>query len=344
MVPQLPHELWSKIYNHFVNTATKRSELVCCMLVHSLAHNIIFPRLFETFISNASFKSPSELFFKLPQATQKSCIKRFYIDHRQDLRPYLFDLSRVLEQARDSIERLYFVAPPESGLDPLVASLKNLTFLQISLLQFAALQREADVDPLLWAGTLEKLYLDIGDKALYLNDERLRLRKLSKAMKGLDLNVFPRLTHVVFTGRHILDTIKEILPRLLSKFVSIQLFIVFDLTYMNGYRTPEQKRLISSMLLKNDRVIYYQSTSGRRILELAFDKFCERTAELLWRRRDPFDGPAADAPFDDWGEITACKQLHVWEWAESAHRDGNKIFGLDLQRGEGHLYGSWPLQ
>ncbi|KAH8800586.1 hypothetical protein DL96DRAFT_1636410 [Flagelloscypha sp. PMI_526] len=342
MAPHLPHELWSKIYNYFVDAATKRSELIPCMLVHSLAHDIISPRLFETFISHPSFSSPAEAFFTLSQRAQNSCIKRLYIDHRQDIRPYLFDLSRVMEQGRDSIERLYYIAPPESGIDSLVASLRNLTFLQITLLQFMALQREAEVDHLLWAESLEKLYFDLGCKVHDgPNDERIYNRKLSKALNLLDLSMFPRLTHVVFHGICILETIKETITRLLADFSSIQLFIIVDTVLMLKDRVREEKYLLPSRVHQDDRVLYYQSNNGRLVLELVFASVRERPVELLWRPRRPWDGSPPDVPFDDWGEITTRKQLHIWGWADSVYRTGKKIFGLEM--GDALEFRSWIL-
>ncbi|KAH8800584.1 hypothetical protein DL96DRAFT_1823938 [Flagelloscypha sp. PMI_526] len=341
MIPQLPQELWATIYDHFVSTATKRSELTSCMLVNSLAHETISPRLFETFISHPSFRTPAKQFFALSTAAQKSCIKRFYIDHERDLRPHQIELGRVMEQAKDSIERLYYIAPPESGLDFLVASLENLTFLQTSLLQFVVLQQEASKIPLLWAKSLSKLYLDLGRKDPNDEYEVLRLRRLSRAMNRLDLSMFPHLTHVVFLGTYIRTPVKETIPRLLSHFLFIHLFIIVDMVQMNRYRVQQEGDQIHSNLDQNNRVIYYRSNYGRLLLELAFASVCECPLEVLWRKRNLAQGPASDLPFDDWGEITACNQLHVWGWADSVYQAGKKIFGLDIGKEDTLEYRSW---
>ncbi|KAH8830915.1 hypothetical protein DL96DRAFT_1554253 [Flagelloscypha sp. PMI_526] len=224
---------------------------------------------------------------------------------------------RALDLGVESIERLRCALSPKADLLSTISALKNMTWLEAPVQIVAALQKcAATLAPIQWQKSLNTLLIIyLGDN---FNSESADYPTFDAALQSLDLTWLPGLRQlVIFDWMDDIETRNHIIG-LLQKCPSAELIILVSDDYLTvdyGHR----------ILPTDDKRLVYYLTSTRlndRALEASWTSLRESAFYVLHRRL-PYI--YRDNPFDDWGEITYCKGMHIWQWARAAQKEGKNI-------------------
>ncbi|KAH8828789.1 hypothetical protein DL96DRAFT_1595597 [Flagelloscypha sp. PMI_526] len=329
-VPHLPLEIWMQIYDLLTHSVTTRRELASFVLINRFAYSCIYHRLFETLVLGNDDWTPLDALFKLLESGQKPTVKRLHLIHPPPSSDNAVIEHHIaaLKNCSESITRLKCLACPQFNLVIAIAGLSNLSWLEVPVQLFFALQNLASSSAQPYRHSLARLSLffygglwgaEQGPDATYSYEE---------TMDRLDFTLYPHLKQVALEGG--IHDIKAVTHIILERSPSVQLIVVLcrpmttKADVLGQYGTPWPG-------LDDNRVVFYVSdsiTTGNRSI-LAFESWSllrERPLGAAVGSKRSGWTPTGDIPLDDWGEITACHDVSLWTWAIKVQKAGEKTF------------------
>ncbi|KAH8823701.1 hypothetical protein DL96DRAFT_1615267, partial [Flagelloscypha sp. PMI_526] len=287
--PTFPPEIWEQIYGYVVTYADSPDSISALLLIDKLAYTCLKPCLCETaniYDANRGWT----VRYILNSHTGAIPVRRVHVPYRaaQTVGPKL-----VLVSCRESIERLAYWSPPDPLTIASIRQLSRLTFLEIKMGGLYNVLWNSNPPPI-WLASLTRLSLVCETYA-----------SVANIIASLDLMAFSSLAQMSLSSTQC----AMVLAAILAKPPPILSLIVVSAPM--GY-----ERWRGEGTSHDPRVVYYERSRRSEAIR--------KIDEFLGER--PANDSGFDDPLDDWGELTYCRDLHYWKWAERAQREGRKTF------------------